>query len=358
MQLDYQVLTSPVTKLDIANYKRKYNVKGKTLNIFGLEINPLIFIGFFIAFSSILAAVIMSKLAHGFGGLNVAIIIQAVLVIIFFVVNSLNLYKKQRMTLHKDVLISRFAEANNLIFKPLTNDPDYSGMIFNVGRFRRAYSQIRGKSGKLYEIGNYNYTVKSDRSSTTVSNGYIMIELGRKLPNIVLDSKSNNIFGTALGCLPILFQKGQKLSLEGDFDKYFTLYAPKEYERDALYLFTPDVMALFIDQVNSFDAEIVDNKLFIYSKEKFDLSDKTVLQRIFNIIDTVGKKTLSQAENYSDERVENESINAIASSGRRLSMQSIPMIFVWIIIIILVAGICFNYSNLSEPIDMQNKVID
>ena len=36
----------------------------------------------------------------------------------------------------------------------------------------------------------------------------------------------------------------QVLSLEGDFDRYFTLYCPKEYERDALYVFTPDLMAL------------------------------------------------------------------------------------------------------------------
>lgn len=360
MQLDYQTLMIPVTKQDIVNYRKKYYVKKSTINIFGLEINPLILFGFFIAFSSLLTAFIVSKLSPDFEGLNAPIIIQAAIVIIVFMIQSLIVDKKKRAALHKDVQVCRFAEANNLIFIPSTSKPGYSGMIFNVGEYRRAYSQIRDKSGKLFEIGNYNYTVRSGKSSTTIDNGYIMIELGRKLPNMILDSHgNNNIFSTALGYLPLLFQEGQKLSLEGDFDKYFTLYAPKEYERDALYVFTPDVMALFIDQAGSFDAEIVDDKLFIYSKGKFDLSDKTVLQRIFNIIDTVGKKTLSQTEHYSDERIGDESINSIAESGRRLkSLRSIPMIFILMLIIILIVNMSINFMNFLEPINKDNRLFD
>lgn len=44
------------------------------------------------------------------------------------------------------------------------------------------------------------------------------------------------------------------LSLEGDFDRYFTLYCPGDYERDALYVFTPDLLALLIDESRHFAA--------------------------------------------------------------------------------------------------------
>lgn len=53
-----------------------------------------------------------------------------------------------------------------------------------------------------------------------------------------------------------LFARDQVLSLEGDFDRYFTPYCPKQYERDALSVFTPDLMALCIDEAAPFDIEI------------------------------------------------------------------------------------------------------
>ena len=78
---------------------------------------------------------------------------------------------------------------------------------------------------------------------------------------MVLDARSNNgLFGGTN--LPSQFSKDQILSLEGDFSEYFTLYCPREYERDALYVFTPDLMALLIDQTSTFDVEIVDDWMF------------------------------------------------------------------------------------------------
>ena len=121
------------------------------------------------------------------------------------------------------------------------------------------------------------------------------------LPHMVLDATANNgLFGTST--LPISFDRAQVLSLEGDFDRYFTLYCPRDYERDALYVFTPDLLALLIDESRHFDVEIVDDWMFVYSATRFDMTDPGTLRRLFRIVDTVGAKTLRQTARYADGR--------------------------------------------------------
>ena len=111
---------------------------------------------------------------------------------------------------------------------------------------------------------------------------------------------------------------GQILHLEGDFDKHFTLYCPQQYERDALYVFTPDLMALLIDNAAPFDVEIVDSWMSVYSSAAFDLRQPMIHQRLLGIVDTVGAKTLSQTDRYADERVGDFAANMVAPQGQRL----------------------------------------
>ena len=91
------------------------------------------------------------------------------------------------------------------------------------------------------------------------------------------------------------------LSLEGDFDQYFTLYCPKQYERDALYVFTPDLMALCIDEAAPFDIEVIDKWMFVYSATAFDMQQPWVYERLLRIAFTVGAKTLTQTDHYADD---------------------------------------------------------
>ena len=107
------------------------------------------------------------------------------------------------------------------------------------------------------------------------------------------------------------------LSLEGDFDKYFTLYAPREYERDALYVFTPDLMVLLIDRLASYDLEIVDNRLYTYSHKPFNMLDPETHERLASIVQVVGQKATNQTMRYADDRSTPYS-DIIASGGVRL----------------------------------------
>src|SRR5690606_15087483 len=132
----------------------------------------------------------------------------------------------------------------------------YPGSIFDIGNGRHSFGNYRRPFAPELDIGSYRYTTGSGKNKSTHTWGYAAIKLPRKLPNMLLDARNNNsLFGTNL---PVSYRRDQVLSLEGDFDKYFTLYCPRQYERDALYVFTPDLMALLIDESAAFDVEIVD----------------------------------------------------------------------------------------------------
>jgi hypothetical protein len=177
--------------------------------------------------------------------------------------------------------------------------PALPGMIFSLGNARMSTDLVRGTRPRFVEFGNYQYTVRRGKSSTTYRWGYVAVKLDVPLPNIVLDAKGNNGFGSNL---PASFQKEQRLSLEGDFDQYFTLYCPEGYERDALYLFTPDIMARFIDNAAELDVEIVDDWVFLYTQRRVSTLDPATWAWLFGAVGALITK-FDQWARWRDERL-------------------------------------------------------
>ncbi len=57
------------------------------------------------------------------------------------------------------------------------------------------------------------------------------------------------------------FVASQRLSLEGNFDQYFDLYCPQQYEIETLALLNPSFMTTLIDSSGNYDIEINDTHL-------------------------------------------------------------------------------------------------
>lgn len=242
--------------------------------------------------------------------------------------------------------MDRFAQANGFVFSPASPNPAYPGAIFQLGDSRTATEHFRTADGRFLDFGNYRYTTGSGKNRSTHTWGYLAIELDRRLPHMVLDSKANNgLFGGSN--LPATFDKDQILSLEGDFDQHFTLYCPKEYERDALYVFTPDLMALLIDHAAPFDVEIVDNWMFVYSATAFPVAQPAVYQRLLRIVETVGTKTLTQTDRYQDDRAATPfAANVVAPGGTRLKRG----VSVGAIILIAVTALIWGWSFFADVV--------
>ena len=304
--LDFAPLGLEVTKADVAAYKAKQqNLKLSDKSIFiGASLLGAVFIGVMLIGAVIAAA-----------DQNPSLLL---LLLPFWAAASLGVgylavfgysYRYKRF-----VRIDRFAVANRLAFKFDQPAPDYPGMIFDEGRSRELGELLVFPDNT--EIGNYTYVTGSGKNSKTHNYGYAMIKLDRKLPHMVLDAKHNNFL--AFSNLPDTFNKSQALSLEGNFDSYYTLYAPNEYKRDALYVFTPDVMEALIDSGAKYDMEVIDDTLLIYHTVHFDLTSQAQLEGILAITQRIGNELKDQTERYRDERVLDRTQNIVAPSGVRL----------------------------------------
>jgi hypothetical protein len=233
-------------------------------------------------------------------------------------------------TLHGPLEPTSFAAAHGLYYQPDTFPPPIGGAVFGALEGAHVTDRFVFAGERGFEAGNVRgviggSTTRQFGGMTVVSTvttsiprsyGYLSIALDRMMPHMVLDAKSNN---PALGTsLPLSLSSDQRLSLEGDFDKYFTLYCPREYERDALYVFTPDLMAVLIDEAGDVDVEIIDDRLFVYASGGFDLSNPAVWRRLAEIIRIVGAKALTRTGRYADARVGDHAANTVAEPARRL----------------------------------------
>lgn len=228
--------------------------------------------------------------------------------IVIGIVLAVRSFRRGRVARYR---IAQFAAANNLTYIDRITDPPLPGMIFHRGSSRRSDRVVRGELPRFVEFGNYQYTVKSGKSSTTYNWGYVAVKLDVPLPNIVLDAIGNNGFGSNL---PASFGKDQRLSLEGDFDQYFTLYCPEGYERDALYLFTPDIMTRFTDNAAQLDVEIVDDWLFLYSKRPLSTPDPATWAWLFGAVGALMTK-FDQWARWRDDRLQTTSVPVPAEPG-------------------------------------------
>ena len=334
--IDYRALSLPVLKSDVRAFKAATRASGVPWA--GSETGRLVGMGCLIAMVGIilLAITLTAMLASivaltqgapvvlGIAGIVLPPAVSAAL--LWLTIHAL--MKSNELQWQNWFRLSRFAADNNLVFSGATPNPQYPGMIFNQGSSRKTINHFRSVDGRFFDIGNFQFTTSNGETTTTHHRGFMALHLDRRLPHMVLDAKSNGSFGLAA------FGKDQRLSLEGNFDDYFTLFCPKEYERDALYVFTPDLMALLIDEAAPFDVEIVDNWMFVYANGAFPPMQIAIYERLFRIIDTVGAKTLSQSARYRDDRVVEAPFeaNVVAPPGQRLRRRFPRAVIVLIVI--------------------------
>ncbi|MDP9027291.1 MAG: hypothetical protein M3N46_07005 [Actinomycetota bacterium] len=335
--VDYSPLTASVTPRDVAAWRAQAKASGAQWASVNVSTVVTIVVGCVVALiflNVVVGTVTTASLSNGAGAAStiVMVLIYAGIAAIVAVRLRARFVRGGRWT--RWLRLSRFAQANGMTFSPAQGDPSYPGEIFQLGRDRSSLDHLTTASGRFLDMGNFRWITGSGKSQTTHNWGFLALRLDRNMPNMVLDSKANNtIFGSNL---PATLDRDQILHLEGDFDRYFTLYCPAQYEQDALYIFTPDLMALLIDVAAPFDVELIDEWMFVYSSRPFTMTDPTVLQRLFTIADTVGAKALDQTEHYADSRVGDFDANVIAPQGARLkrgvSLAAIVVVVVFVVI--------------------------
>ena len=164
---------------------------------------------------------------------------------------------------HNAVSLASAAYARGFDYTPEVRAPGLPGLLFRAGSRVTVTSLIDATSSETPFLagsltGQYAMETSTPR---LLAASFVAIPLARTVPNIVL-------LGTGFGILKragLGLDGRQRLGLEGDFDKSFALHVPAGYERDALEIFTPNLMQLLLDTTAGCDVELVDDWMFVYS---------------------------------------------------------------------------------------------
>lgn len=343
MESDFSSLNRPVSSEERAAYKKKFYAERTFFGLTYLSVSILLIVSELLLYAG--ASVYAYASSQHIGG----IILMAIgLIPLAAIVRTIQTYHAR---LNRSIKAYRFALSQGLSYEARIKDPIRKGIVFSDPKVKGSfiYDLISAPGGRAFEIGNYYYQVGSGDNQTLTSRyfGFISIALNKKLPHIVLDTTAQSIKlpGVKLSSFGVPFAKDQVLKLEGDFNDYFTLYVPTGYEADALYIFTPDLMARFIDNAGTYSAEIIDDRLYIYSGRPFFLDNPATYEKLFAILSTIGAKTLKQTKNYSDTQAEVK--HEVAAQGRRLRKGLSVGIFLFVGVII-VAIVIANAETITR----------
>ncbi len=205
---------------------------------------------------------------------------------------------QEKVKFTKQVRLSRLAMANGLIYTPIARGVlNHTASIFPSDLPGETTGVIAAtpSARPWFEIGHHSYSI-GHTNRIGYYWDYICIQLDRTFLHIILDSKKNilSLFNEEIASSqPYNLSSGQQAHLAVEFNRYFTLYGPSGNEADALYIFTPELMTLLINEATDYDAEVVNDRVYFFRRtnqvETLRPYDPLFFDRAFKIIETIGR---------------------------------------------------------------------
>lgn len=149
----------------------------------------------------------------------------------------------------------QFAKGKDFTYSPNGDISREKALMFNRGTNKSSSHFVQGTyEGVSMRIFNYHFQVGIGKSAE--HHDYVVFEftLHGSFPHLYL-----NRIDSGYG-----FVTGEKIPLPREFEKRFNLHAPKEYEIEALEIFTPDLLSVLFDDNLRHDIEIVDGELLVF----------------------------------------------------------------------------------------------
>jgi hypothetical protein len=182
--------------------------------------------------------------------------------------------------------LGAFAEKLGWAYRQQWNKPELAGMPSQFGRCMLVQDVLLDNADKPnIIIGNTTFLTGQD-NGTMLTASMIAVRLNSAAKLLFLDSKANATWSyeefhanTGVELQPIV--------LEGDFQKYFDLYALAGHEQEALYVFSPELMQVVIDRASHFSIEIAGQWLLMYGDKLLDFSENGMRETI-DILNIVG----------------------------------------------------------------------
>ncbi|MBE3077999.1 hypothetical protein HA387_06135 [Clavibacter michiganensis subsp. michiganensis] len=267
-RLDTDPLTDRIRRRDLRAFRREFRRAHPEAE--GIGVKARTFLMLFLTWDCVLAlaafgGIIAETLQEGAPDAGVQVLFQALIASIFAILlvvfGSWAIRSRERRggcRVHYRLV--RFAAANGMTYLP---GPMSDGRFGSARRYFDLTRVMRPTRAPGVEYGNHEIVTAGRREGAPRFGGYAMIRLAHEMPHIRVIVR-RGILRRALTMMSRP-EREQRLALEGDFDRHYALYCPAGSERDALYLFTPDILALLIDRVRGLDVEVVGDRLLLTS---------------------------------------------------------------------------------------------
>lgn len=233
-----------------------------------------------------------------------------------------------------------FTTSNGFTLQANTYAIHKDGSIFSVGDNPSESNIITGiYRGFDFELLQHKYWTGSGKNRTQHGLTLLNLKLPKKVPHIVIDSKIEDATAYSGSVLPVMFSRDQKLTLEGDFSKYFDVYSPRNYQVSALALMTPDVMQTFLTKLHQVDIELINDRLYIYDPDLMNSAEQ--IQDMFEAADAIideWSDKLKRANIYATKHQEQINIGEKTETVK-LKRGGLIATIVGVIIIITIYGL-------------------
>ena len=258
--------------LDLGNSVKKLNIE--TIPPYLLPIASLL----------VLALVFLASTGHSISPIFAFVTIPVLALIYAY-------YKKQT----RSALMEKLALVIGGRYREFGAIEEMNTEYFNIGR-NREISDVVSLTYKNYpaDIFNFNCVVGSGKSSRSITITAAKIRHGINLPHIFLAAHCDFFSGDITDFNVPGQESMQVVRLEGDFNKYFDLYAAKEYEIETLQIFDPDTMADIIDNAKKFSLEFLDGNIYIYAQRAIENGED--MYSLYNLIDLLITKLIPELE--------------------------------------------------------------
>lgn len=230
------------------------------------------------------------------------------------------------VALSRRAKLALFAWTNGWAYADLLQDTRRPGAAFT--RMRRSMERgvVASDDPRIpFELGIVHSVGSRDEGATLQRPfGFVELPLPVKVPHIVLRNRRRSI-------VPTLGLRGARMDLEGHFATTFQLLVPEGYQRDALYIFTPDLMARVLDLGAAGELELVEDRAYLYlpARTRFDAPD--VMRGIIELAEELHRRLAARTAAYRDETAvpiaHGEGVT-IGLGGQRLGGQGASLLAV------------------------------
>lgn len=243
-----------------------------------------------------------------------------------------------------DAAWRNFARVNNWHIGPADTTSIVPPTLAELGHSRKISEVITGRlnRGDVFRLFTYKYTQGSGKNSHTYYFTLFQIILEKPFPSLLLDSKRSFAAQRVL-------KDYEHISLEGDFDNYFNLYAPIHNRIDVLSVITPDIMKVLVENNNTQDIEILGNQLwFIVTADKRDFKS---LPTIFSSLDQIMSELSHKAKTYSPTLAHNPTTVEISNKSMKnlwfAQHKKLTFIIVAVFALFFIMQVLFIFRSLS-----------